>query len=164
MVLFPLVLSSLSDAVVALNRISKFLTAEELAEPYLIDHECKDAVRVDGDFTWERAGKIEEAKFIGPEDAHGKERGKSKSEKDKGEDEGQRGVSKGSDKAPAVPAEQEGGGQGGSQGPEEKPFELNNLKFSVPRGSFVAIVGRVGSGKVGLPSITSCSFDNEFTL
>ncbi|KAH9476201.1 ABC-type transporter cicA [Psilocybe cubensis] len=30
---------------------------------------------------------------------------------------------------------------------EEKPFELNNLKFTVPQGSFVGIVGRVGCGK-----------------
>jgi ATP-binding cassette, subfamily C (CFTR/MRP), member 1 len=31
---------------------------------------------------------------------------------------------------------------------EEKPFELKNFKFKVTKGSFVAIVGRVGSGKV----------------
>ena len=31
---------------------------------------------------------------------------------------------------------------------EEKPFELKDLKFRVPKGAFVAIVGRVGSGKV----------------
>ncbi|PPQ81812.1 hypothetical protein CVT25_013648 [Psilocybe cyanescens] len=30
---------------------------------------------------------------------------------------------------------------------EEKPFELKNLKFVVPQGSFVGIVGRVGCGK-----------------
>ena len=33
---------------------------------------------------------------------------------------------------------------------EEKPFELNNLKIKVEKGAFVAIVGRVGSGKVSL--------------
>jgi len=31
---------------------------------------------------------------------------------------------------------------------EEKPFALTNLALRVPKGSFVAIVGRVGSGKV----------------
>ena len=31
---------------------------------------------------------------------------------------------------------------------EEKPFELVDVKLKIPRGSFVAIVGRVGSGKV----------------
>src|SRR5882757_1216572 len=54
--MFPLVLSSLSTALVAVNRISKFLTAEELAEPYLIDKSLKCAVNVDGDFMWEGVG------------------------------------------------------------------------------------------------------------
>ena len=31
----------------------------------------------------------------------------------------------------------------------EKPFELKGLNLKIPKGSFVAIVGRVGSGKVG---------------
>jgi len=30
----------------------------------------------------------------------------------------------------------------------EKPFELNNLNFVVPRGAFIGVVGRIGSGKV----------------
>ncbi|KAF7373646.1 Multidrug resistance-associated ABC transporter [Mycena sanguinolenta] len=33
---------------------------------------------------------------------------------------------------------------------EEKPFELTNFKFGVPKGAFIAIVGKVGSGKVRL--------------
>jgi ATP-binding cassette subfamily C (CFTR/MRP) protein 1 len=32
---------------------------------------------------------------------------------------------------------------------EEKPFELKNLNLKVAKGSFIGIVGRVGSGKVG---------------
>ena len=31
---------------------------------------------------------------------------------------------------------------------DDKPFELADLKLQIPKGSFVAIVGRVGSGKV----------------
>ena len=31
---------------------------------------------------------------------------------------------------------------------EGKPFELKNLNLKIPKGAFVAIVGRVGSGKV----------------
>jgi ATP-binding cassette, subfamily C (CFTR/MRP), member 1 len=31
---------------------------------------------------------------------------------------------------------------------DEKPFELKNLKLRVPKGVFVAIVGRIGCGKV----------------
>jgi ABC-type glutathione transport system ATPase component len=32
----------------------------------------------------------------------------------------------------------------------EKPFELTDIALRVPKGSFVAIVGRVGTGKVRL--------------
>ena len=35
-----------------------------------------------------------------------------------------------------------------SEKEKEKPFELNNLNFVVPKGAFIGIVGRVGSGKV----------------
>ena len=31
---------------------------------------------------------------------------------------------------------------------EEPPFSFNDLRFEVPKGAFVAIVGRVGCGKV----------------
>ena len=31
---------------------------------------------------------------------------------------------------------------------QETPFELKNLKMSITKGAFVAIVGRIGSGKV----------------
>jgi ABC-type nitrate/sulfonate/bicarbonate transport system ATPase subunit len=30
----------------------------------------------------------------------------------------------------------------------ERPFELKNLKLVIPQGTFVAIIGRVGCGKV----------------
>lgn len=30
----------------------------------------------------------------------------------------------------------------------ERPFELNNLKFVIPKGAFIGIIGRVGCGKV----------------
>ena len=33
---------------------------------------------------------------------------------------------------------------------DEKPFALKDLQLKVPKGAFVAIVGRVGSGKVRL--------------
>ncbi|KAJ7658502.1 multidrug resistance-associated ABC transporter [Mycena rosella] len=149
LIFLPFVLSALSDALVALGRIGKFLTADELPEPYLIDDELKNAVDVDGSFAWETAGKIEEPKFDpgagGGRGGMGGGRGRGggraggrgkKAKKTKGKkDEGLPTTGTPSGTGTATPAE------------EEKPFELKNLKFSVPKGSFVAIVGRVGSGK-----------------
>ena len=97
----------------------------------------KHAVKVDGDFTWEVAGKVEGNRFSG-KGGKKKPDAKPKPEKKKSS----------KSKNPVLPTvapkveEKEKGGE------EEKPFELRDLKFSVPKGSFVAIVGRVGSGKV----------------
>ena len=57
-----MVLSLLADSLVALGRISSFLTAEELGEPYRIDTAISNAIDVDGDFTWETAGKPDDVK------------------------------------------------------------------------------------------------------
>ena len=54
----PNVFSSLSDVLVALGRISKFLTAEELAESLFIDHKAMNGVEVEGAFTWETTAKV----------------------------------------------------------------------------------------------------------
>jgi ABC-type polysaccharide/polyol phosphate transport system ATPase subunit len=40
---------------------------------------------------------------------------------------------------------------------EEEPFQLKDIVLRVPNGSFVAIVGRVGSGKVIVSIISSTS-------
>lgn len=144
LIFFPFVLSSLSDALVALGRISKFLTSEELAEPYAIEYEQKSAIRVDGDFVWETAGKLEEPKFAGP----GKAAAKAAKRRSKMEKKGT--------ESPVLPTTVgdvvvDGDGKEKEKDKEEeKPFELNNLKLNIAKGSFVAIVGRVGSGKVGV--------------
>jgi ATP-binding cassette, subfamily C (CFTR/MRP), member 1 len=54
----PNVFSSSSDALVALRRISEFLTAEELADSMHIDFESKCGVEAEGDFTWETVRKV----------------------------------------------------------------------------------------------------------
>jgi ATP-binding cassette, subfamily C (CFTR/MRP), member 1 len=48
LIFLPFVLSILSDAVVALGRISKYLTADELDEVYKVDYARENAVEVDG--------------------------------------------------------------------------------------------------------------------
>jgi ABC-type multidrug transport system fused ATPase/permease subunit len=141
LVFFPFFLSSLADALVAVGRIQKFLTAEEMAEPYALDYDMKNAVTVDGDFTWETAGKLED-KFETGVQGGGKSGTSGKNSKGKkgGEKTGEKLVLPISVAAVQNKDEQ--------PAEEEKPFELRNLKFNVPRGAFVAIVGRVGSGKV----------------
>lgn len=128
-------MSSLTDALVALGRISKFLLSEELAEPYLLDYGLKQAVKVDGDFAWETAGKLEGKFAPGVGEKTDKKRAK-----------------KAAAAAPILPTtvdEKEADPETRSkEEEEEKPFELRDLKLSVPKGAFVAIVGRVGSGKV----------------
>jgi hypothetical protein len=53
---------------------------------------------------------------------------------------------------PSHPIQSQAGGneaEGLMQEADEKPFELKRLDIAVLKGSFVAIVGRVGLGKVG---------------
>ena len=129
----PIVLSTLSDALVSLGRISQFLTSEDLPEPYLIDKDLHVAVQVDGDFVWETVlttGDGEKVKNL-----HG----------DKGK--------KPETSLPVTTADLEKENAKDVKNDRETPFELKNLKMSVPKGAFVGIVGRVGSGKVRFRNI-----------
>jgi ATP-binding cassette subfamily C (CFTR/MRP) protein 1 len=151
------VVSSLSEAVVALRRISKYLLAEELQEQPDIAYGLKYAIEADGDFTWETAspagtttssdgiaktapaGRVGE-KELSPSDSKGR---------------GPFARRKRMEEASILPtgakAEQENR-QADATVPMSKedrqPFELKSVGLKVPRGSFVAIVGPVGSGKV----------------
>ena len=148
----PLALGGLATALVATGRLSKFYLAEELDDPYLIDTDRKNAVDVDGDFTWESTaeeGKSAEAKTDEKADKLDEKAGKPDETADKSS-----AVTKTEDEKVA-------GSSGGEKGKDqeakdEKPvepvFQLENLKMSVPKGAFVAIVGPIGSGKVSLLS------------
>lgn len=154
LVFIPFVLSACSDAYVALGRIGEFLTAEELGEPYTVDpdlcdneHEEKPVklgVKVEGDFTWESASAAPNANAKGGKagKGKGKEKGKGKG-KEKGKD------SKKSSAGTGTGVE-EAGTATGTNMENEQPFKLSNLNLKIPRGSFVCIVGRVGSGKSSL--------------
>ncbi|KAH9919495.1 multidrug resistance-associated ABC transporter [Epithele typhae] len=153
--LLPLVLASVTDALVALGRISKFLRAEELEVPYLVDNDAADAIAVDGDFTWETVRKASDES---PKFGHGRSgqrsgkgsRKSSPSRADKRKEKEKR-KGKGKDSVlPTVTDGTEGEVEKGKKAEEEKPFALNALKLNIPKGSFVAIVGRVGSGKSSL--------------
>lgn len=150
-------MASLADALVAIGRITKFLTADELAEPFAIDtgEGNKLAVDVDGDFAWETAGKPVDKLAKGGAGGHRKEKkDKPKAVKEAKVD--KKGFWKRkSGKEEVLPTtapdlekkDEEKVEENDNE--EEKPFELKNLKMKIPKGSFVAIVGRVGSGKVG---------------
>ncbi|KAJ7832830.1 multidrug resistance-associated ABC transporter [Mycena leptocephala] len=119
--------------------------------------DAKNAVDVDASFSWETAGKIEEPKFDAG--AAGGGRGGMGGARGRG---GGRGGGAGRGGGPKKKAKGKKGSEllptanekdtpsaSGAATPreEEKPFELKNLRFSVPKGAFVAIVGKVGSGK-----------------
>ncbi|KAI0929440.1 hypothetical protein AcV7_005292 [Taiwanofungus camphoratus] len=166
----PMVLATAADAVVALGRISKFLTAEELAVPYTIDPDSKFAIDVEGDFAWETAYKAEkgDSKFSmgspgkhGPPDrGKGGEKKRESRTKNSTQPKAKRSIfgRKRKTEGPVLPTSTptESPIEGDSTKPDdtknadEKPFELTNLKVKVPNGSFVAIVGPIGSGKSSL--------------
>ncbi|KAI0826665.1 multidrug resistance-associated ABC transporter [Trametes gibbosa] len=166
LIYFPLVLASATDALVALRRISAFLRAEELAVPYAVAPESKFALDVDADFTWEAVRKNDNAagmRGVGraqaKADAHAAKRDKAaKGEEAKTEKRGS-GVlgRKRAKKEPVLPTTADAGenadnadGKEKEKDTEEEPFVLKDVKLKIPKGSFVAIVGRVGSGKSSL--------------
>ncbi|OCH88007.1 multidrug resistance-associated ABC transporter [Obba rivulosa] len=167
----PVVLASTTDAMVALRRISTFLTAEEIADPYTIDADAKLAVNVDGDFTWETAYKADQGgpKFkTSGRRGHGADREKEKRERErKAKEEKERrerekkakskwGVLGRREKVDHVlpttsPADDKQAEEDEkTKDSDDKPFELKDVNLKIPKGSFVAIVGRVGSGKSSL--------------
>ncbi|KAL0564979.1 hypothetical protein V5O48_017054, partial [Marasmius crinis-equi] len=122
----PVIMTAFSDALVALRRIGSFLTAEELDEPYEVDAKTSYAIQVDGDFTWETVSKP---------DGNGRP-------KNPRENPGLKKSAK-----PEDPSNEKADSSSPKPLQEDKPFGLQNLSFSVRKGSFVAVVGRVGSGK-----------------
>ncbi|KAF4589934.1 hypothetical protein EYR38_009229 [Pleurotus pulmonarius] len=137
MATFPIVLGSLSGAIVALNRISTFLLAEELPEPYPIDVNSKYAVDVDADFTWEITEGVEE-KFSQPkEGSEANEEEPNSIQHDKQKNENDRVL----DVVVSDADEKE------DKDEDKTPYSLKGLKMQIERGQFIAIVGRVGSGK-----------------
>ncbi|EEB92515.1 hypothetical protein MPER_08961, partial [Moniliophthora perniciosa FA553] len=144
--MLPFVLSGLSDFIVALRRIGLFLKAEERTDPPMVDFGSKYAVHIDnGSFSWDTAEGAEKKK----EDEDSKNVTSSSSKKGKGPRKEKKEntilpVSTGvdgtePDKSTINPGEK-----------DKTPFQLTNINLTVPRGAFIAIVGRVGSGKSSL--------------
>ncbi|KAG8848280.1 hypothetical protein FRB96_001253 [Tulasnella sp. 330] len=134
LIMIPMTMGSTADAIVAIRRIEPFLMAEELAEPYTLDPMAEFAVVAHGDFTWDSGFKDETEEKGEERELNGDSGGpteKKQKNKNKGKD-----TALLEEKTAAEPL--------------QAPFELKDVKFSVPRGAFVTIVGQIGSGKSSL--------------
>ncbi|KAI0795051.1 multidrug resistance-associated ABC transporter [Abortiporus biennis] len=142
LLILPMVAAASADAMVALQRVAEFLLCDELEEIHHAKPEAGIAINVDADFEWERVEKPD-ANTKESDDSEkkpvpltmDKERSSTSKEKD-------------STLPTSQPADCEKVEEKVKE--EEKPFALKNIHFRVPEGSFVAIVGRVGSGKSSL--------------
>ena len=127
-------------------RISKFLTADEIGEPYEIDEGMEGAVKVvGGEFEWELpAGRDR----IG-EEKKGPEKGK------KGGSNSQSWWRKRKTSVEELPMTVKMTPESHSteevRNGEEQPFRLVDFHMNVPKGALVVIVGPIGSGKVRVP-------------
>ncbi|KAF8815566.1 multidrug resistance-associated ABC transporter [Phlegmacium glaucopus] len=163
LIIFPFVLSSLASALVSLDRISKFLTADELGKPYHIDQTLPLAVQVNGDFTWEKVLGVNGEKGKAEENSKDDKGTSGKDKKKKTDKKTPKDAMRSrwwkskkttdQDQLPSTIDDSKITGDGNNDSTEkqeEPPFSLKDLRFEVPKGSFVAIVGRVGCGKSSL--------------
>ncbi|KAG8710747.1 hypothetical protein FRC09_020949 [Ceratobasidium sp. 395] len=162
LIFVPFVASSCGDAYVALNRISKFLTSEELEDEFEVQAEGKHAVDIRGTFTWERGGA--------PADAKSKSKGKkaaaaakaeapkldkealAKKKADEEEKKAKEKEKKGREKQ-RLSQKRKGIDPNDSSDDEpvgSEPFKLVDVNLQIPKGSFVGIAGKIGSGKSSL--------------
>lgn len=151
-----------------MKRIDAFLVAEELEDPYSIDSssENKYDIVANGSFTWESVGKASSKFDTNTKSKEAKEKEKKigsvkKDEKSKKwwHRERNRSKSEAGLPAPVTSGSASASPAGDSlekpkteteKEKDEAPFALTNVSLRIPKGNFVAIVGRVGSGKSSL--------------
>lgn len=131
----PRVATSMVDAWVALGRIQRLLTADEL-EPPRIDYKHEYAVSVEnGSFIWERVeNRLEEH-----EQGRGEKAGKGKQKKQREWGSGRHGMMTEEDKRP-------------KKTPNPTFHSIQDTSFNISRCDLVIIVGEIGSGKSSLLS------------
>ena len=125
----PRALSNFADARSAVTRLEKVFHAELMED-----------IRLDIDVTMDVAIKVEHATFGWEESAPKGSPGTSGTKKDRNKDEKGR--------------ETKRGRADSEKKMDVSPFMLHDVNLVVPRGRLVAIVGRVGSGKVSRISWT----------
>lgn len=138
MQVLPTVFSFLSDGYVAVGRIAKILRADEQPHGLVVHPEQELAIDATGDFAFETAeSPITSSTEIGL--------GKGTNENTKQAPESPLAFDNRyspSDADARTPTKI-------MQAPQA-PFSLKNIDLKIPRGSFVCILGRIGSGKTAL--------------
>ncbi|CDZ97481.1 Multidrug resistance-associated protein/mitoxantrone resistance protein, ABC superfamily [Phaffia rhodozyma] len=135
--LIPLAIQAVSDAYVGLGRVSLCLLGDEIDNPVPVYPDAEYAVSAHGSYSWESAEKpsdepVRVTPGKGGPMGKGKPPKKSKKEKAAEKEERKRKRLERLNAPPVV------------------PFALKDIDLDIPRGSFVVVCGRVGSGKSSL--------------
>ncbi|KAH8702381.1 putative oligomycin resistance ATP-dependent permease yor1 [Talaromyces proteolyticus] len=140
LMLFPMVLGLISDALTAIQRIESFLLTEDLQNDVAPTDEQPNAVTlVDVSFTWENAIEGREAAKKGKKDTKNKPK-KAKREKKKAKKNDDAGTSLEKDVSTDTTESSR----------VSDPFKIENLNIQIGHHEFLGIVGGVGSGKTSL--------------
>lgn len=127
----PMVITSLSDAHVAMVRVAKILLAEEQPHGLQIDRSSTYAVDAVGSFCYETAA---------PPDQMAKQSALMQKKADK--------AAKKLAKAEVAETTSKKNSENDTAG--SQPFILRDINLKISKGSFVCIFGRIGSGKTAL--------------
>lgn len=134
--LLPTVITALSDAHVAIHRISRILTADERTHELVFNPTSPFAVEVVGDFAYETVVVPDHQAGVsasGPKKAGTKRlQGDVQSETFR------------------AAGQMESSTVADDDIQKERPFALRDIDLHIPKGDFVAILGCIGSGKSAL--------------
>ncbi|GBB94362.1 hypothetical protein RclHR1_02340019 [Rhizophagus clarus] len=157
LILMPMVIASLTDASVSLKRIQELLLAEQLDSLPKINPDSDSALKVvDGEFIWESAPP---EKLLNDKQKKNKKKQKKSKESTKVENNEKNHLKEVNDKKVNENMKENNNNEETSDSAEQienstsTPYsQLRNINLSIPRGSLVAVVGSVGSGKSSLLS------------
>ncbi|CAG8496995.1 12244_t:CDS:2 [Dentiscutata heterogama] len=154
----PMVIASVTDAYVSVNRINEFLQSDELSVLPEIDPNEQYAIKVtDGEFIWESAPPEEIVNKSKKKKKKEKKSKKNLKKKDKNENDSSNNVA--NEKAPEDTSDTSTAltpADSAENLENSKPFtpksQLRNVNVLIPRGKLIAVIGSVGSGKSSLLS------------
>ena len=138
----PASFANLTDAWVALGRVSDIFLAEEYPREIVSDPQSECAVRIHGHFSYESA---EPPSGSSKTETVGKDRKAEKAEKKRKAIAKRAAKSRAKRGLPPVAANAET-----PQEPTRAPFALVDIDVTIPKGALVCVIGRIGSGKSAL--------------